>query len=67
MYNLTEEISVSIPDGYEIFWQKSQFKVILFIKDIPVSFINLSDNEANLDDAKRAGIVLLRGGGIKLS
>lgn len=65
MYNLTEEIQ-SVPNGYDIFWQESQYKVILFVKDNPVSFINLSDNEANLDGAKRAGVVLLRGGGIKL-
>lgn len=50
----------------EFVWDKLHYKVILFRNGDPVSYINLRDEENNMESAALKADKLIRGGGRKL-
>lgn len=48
---------------WQIFWLESAHKVILFMGDEPIAFVNLDDNESNLTGATKAAELLASGRG----
>lgn len=47
-------------------WYRNNYKVILYINDTPVSFVNLEDNENTIENAMKAANELANGGGTHL-
>lgn len=54
-----------VPSNHEIMWQDRHFKVVLFNNGEPVSYINLEDDEGDVESAVVAGRSLLNGRGVK--
>lgn len=67
MFNITDSFASAIKkDNVEIFWYRENFKVILFVNEVPVSFINLEDDENNIMDVQNAAVKLIKGQGTTL-
>jgi len=67
MENITSILPIDVPANVELMWDKPRAKVILFKNSEPKAFKNLEDDFKNHeDDAIRAAVLIIRGGGNKL-
>lgn len=54
-------------ETYEVIWDQTRYKVILFKNDMPIAYKNLSDDENSKSKALEKASILLNGGGTRLT
>lgn len=63
---LNDLVAVDVPENVELVWHDAGYKVIKFVNDVPVAFLNVEGVDNNEDIALDLARKLLSGGGLTL-